>query len=275
MGGMVMDKAIKNIGIVFMLVTAGFLGFLILTPELVSAGTIIYVDDDNVGGPWDGSPANPFNLIQDGIDAAVSGDTVYVFNGTYAENVIVNKTVNLLGENRTNTYIMGDGTQDVVNVNKSWVNITGFTITNGGPAPGDAGIELDGVFSCNISYCNISDNLGEGIYMVSGSQNKIENNTILNNGLDGIYITMTSIQNLISNSTIFDNGWGISLDGASDLTESGWMAVLQTISRTAQSITTRKMVFTLEHRPLIISKIVPYMAMTTGPYSNPPTIIRS
>jgi parallel beta-helix repeat protein len=200
-----------------MLVTAGFLGFLILTPELVSAGTIIYVDDDNVGGPWDGSLANPYNMIQDGIDAAVTGDTVYVYNGTYTENVIVNKTVNLLGENSTNTYIMGDGTQDVVYVNKSWVNVTGFTITNGGPALGDAGIDLDGVFNCNISYSNISGNLGDGIYMTFGSQNKIENNTISNNGLDGIYITMTSIQNLISNSTIFDNGWGISLDGASDL----------------------------------------------------------
>ena len=46
------------------------------TPMNVSADQItIYVDDDNTSGTEDGSEANPYNTIQEGIDAASSGDT--------------------------------------------------------------------------------------------------------------------------------------------------------------------------------------------------------
>lgn len=51
----------------------------------------IYVDDDNVNGPWNGTWSNPFQSIQDGIDNASIGDTVYVFNGTYYERICTRK----------------------------------------------------------------------------------------------------------------------------------------------------------------------------------------
>ena len=58
------------------------------------SGFTIYVDDDNVEGPWDGSSCYPYKYIQDGINNASSDDTVFVRNGLYYENIIVNKKTN-------------------------------------------------------------------------------------------------------------------------------------------------------------------------------------
>lgn len=58
-----------------------------------SSSAIIYVDDNNTEGPWDGTLDHPYQFIQDGIDNASNGDTVFVFNGHYDENVVVDKTI--------------------------------------------------------------------------------------------------------------------------------------------------------------------------------------
>ncbi|HMA83526.1 MAG TPA: hypothetical protein VKP59_04790 [Candidatus Thermoplasmatota archaeon] len=55
--------------------------------------TVIYVNDDNISGPWDGSINNPYRCIQDGIDAAHDGDMVYVLTGRYHEHLLVNKSI--------------------------------------------------------------------------------------------------------------------------------------------------------------------------------------
>ena len=59
-----------------------------------SYGDTIYVDDDNTAGPWDGTIEHPYQFIQDGVDNAQNDDTVFVFNGTYFENVMINKKIN-------------------------------------------------------------------------------------------------------------------------------------------------------------------------------------
>ncbi|MCB0851409.1 MAG: hypothetical protein KDD63_04140, partial [Bacteroidetes bacterium] len=65
----------------------------------------IHVDADNTGGPWDGSKATPFHNIQDGIDYAVNGDTVFVNSGWYFENIRISKSLILLGQNPQTTLI--------------------------------------------------------------------------------------------------------------------------------------------------------------------------
>jgi len=90
-----------------------------------SEGNTIYVNDDNMQGPWDGSIEHPYQYIQDGIDKARNNDTVFVFRGTYTENLKIRlKSIELLGEDKEETIIQG-----TVALNFSRLTtVTGFTI---------------------------------------------------------------------------------------------------------------------------------------------------
>jgi parallel beta-helix repeat protein len=80
-----------------------------------------------------------YSTIQEAINAASDGDTVFVRNGTYYEHVCVNKTVSIVGQDRNTTTIDGNQTGTVVTVTTDNVNISGFTVQNG-----EAGLDLAG-----------------------------------------------------------------------------------------------------------------------------------
>ncbi len=88
----------------------------------VTKGGMITVDDD---GPAD------YKTIQEAIDAATPGDTIFVYAGTYPENVIVNKTVTLKGEDETKVIVTGGGSGTVFYVTADGVSIYYFTIRDG------------------------------------------------------------------------------------------------------------------------------------------------
>jgi len=101
----------------------------VLTP----LGTI-YVDDDNTEGPWDGSQEHPFQHIQDGINAAINGSSVYVYSGFYQERILINKSILLQGEFRENTVVDGDGFGKVFEIVVDGISLSDFTIQNGDEA---------------------------------------------------------------------------------------------------------------------------------------------
>lgn len=70
-----------------------------------TGASTIYVDDDNVTGPWDGSYEHPFQFIQDGINESDNGDTVFVLNGMYYECLKISKEISLIGEDNINTIL--------------------------------------------------------------------------------------------------------------------------------------------------------------------------
>jgi parallel beta-helix repeat protein len=151
-------------------------------------------------------PGN-FTSIQDAIDRSSNGYTVFVYNGTYYENIIIKKLICLKGEDKNITIIDGGMINDVISVYTSGVTISGFTIKNSGNTPMvDAGIELysnDNEIIGNI----VSDNgdYAVGIFLNESSNNIIKNNHIYRNGNEGIYLAR-SMNNFIQNNSIFNNG---------------------------------------------------------------------
>jgi parallel beta-helix repeat protein len=153
----------------------------------------IWVDDDFADDP----PNHKWNSVQEGVDDANNGDTVYVFNGTYHENVVVDKTVNLKGEDRRSTIIDGSGAKDVVYVSADWVNVTGFTVTRSG------GANYDGIALFYVEKCYITDNIvsynNRGIVLSYSSNNTVINNTASNN-YHGLYVWQSNNTIIVNNT---------------------------------------------------------------------------
>ncbi len=83
-------------------------------------GRILYVG---------GSGPNNYTSIQDAIDDALLGDTIFVYSGVYYENVRIYKSINLIGENEETTIIDGrNGT--AMEIVGSEINVSKFKIIN-------------------------------------------------------------------------------------------------------------------------------------------------
>ncbi|MCK5217305.1 MAG: hypothetical protein KAJ93_05935, partial [Methanosarcinales archaeon] len=68
--------------------------------------------------------------IQTAIDMAHQGDTIFVYNGTYTENVNVNNRITLRGEGANVVIIeAADSDDHVFEVSANYVHISGFKVT--------------------------------------------------------------------------------------------------------------------------------------------------
>ena len=167
-------------------------------------GNIIYVDDDNIEGPWDGSLEHPYCFIQQAIDNASYGDTIFVYPGRYKENIVIDKIITLIGEDRNTTIIDGMGRDSVIYLSANRVSISGFTIQNSGSNCKDAGISIQDSRDCDIEDNVICDNNYYGIWLENSSDSKIIDNIISDNKFIGIDIWYSNNCSIIGNN-ISDN----------------------------------------------------------------------
>ena len=148
-----------------------------------------------------GNGPNNYTRIQDAVDNANNGDTIFVYNGIYSENIhIFLEGISLIGENRNNTIISGDGRSGIY-ISANWINITGFTITNC-----SNGI---GLWNCsyNTFIGNRLFNNHIGIQIMDGDGISVINNVISNN--EGGIQVQSSVNINVSNNLISNNSNGI------------------------------------------------------------------
>jgi parallel beta-helix repeat protein len=169
----------------------------------VSNGNTLYV-----GGSGEGN----YSKIQDAIDNASDGDTVFVFSGTYYECILMDKSINLIGENQQSTIIDANHTGNVVQIFADQVILTGFTIQNSGNFMyNDRGLYIHSDNN-TIVECIVRNNI-RGVVFEYAHGNLFSKNYVHHNG-EGILINGYTSENYVTNNTVsYNDGFGISVGG--------------------------------------------------------------
>lgn len=146
--------------------------FMLLSCSICMADTV-YVEQSGGGD---------YTIIQEGIDNAYESDIVKIGPGTYHEEVIVNKSLEIIGSGPNVTFIVANKHAILI---ESSINVTISALSCTG---GDYGILARGkkvlVRNCILTGCGAS-----GISLDAGtSEYFIYNNTIVSNSKHGVSI---------------------------------------------------------------------------------------
>jgi parallel beta-helix repeat protein len=199
-------------GVLTLLISLLFLSTtLSLSGTAVPPATILYVDDDNTEGPWDGTLEHPFLHIQDAVDTAENNTAIYVFDGLYHENLRITKTLAVVGEHREHAIIEGRDSNGIVLIEGAErVYIHNFTIQHASYAvDNNFGISTNATRHVYLTK-NIIQNNDAGIVIGGGSEDCIVKGNMIRDNSIGIDLC-TSDRNLIYGNTITDNAMNLLL----------------------------------------------------------------
>jgi nitrous oxidase accessory protein NosD len=179
-----------------------------LTVSSYATSKIWIVDDD---GPAD------FRSIQEAINVAQDGDRIQVMDGSYFENLSIDKPITLQGVNPKLTTLYGGIIIETSGIVVDSLRLVGpgkwdrlHTYSYGVQTLSNQSLSLgqrQDVWGTVVSNC-VFDNWVIPIFLGGGDGSKIVNNTIFNSdeGID-----LDTFDNNISNNKINVGGWGISI----------------------------------------------------------------
>ena len=176
-----------------------------------SSGRILIVDDDAEIDPDNLT----WNTISDALDHAKRMDTINVYNGTYFENLNIDKDVDIIGQScdlygddLDGIIIDGGLNSDVISITSYGVFIKGISVENSGDQC--AGFNIQS-YSTTIEKCG-SKNNHFGILCDETYSIILSKNNLTNNNEAGIYLRSSYNDLTIYDNTISYNGAGILCD---------------------------------------------------------------
>jgi len=157
-----------------------------------------------------------YTSIQAAIDNATQNHTVYVSAGVYYENIVINTSINLKGEDKQTTIINGNHSGNVVLIKESGqANISGFSIQNSGPFESSTTNAAIKILSDENTISNsIFQNNNIGIYSTHTNNNTYSHNIFDNNTMYGAYLYSSSDYTMISDNIFKNNYCGLRIKGS-------------------------------------------------------------
>jgi hypothetical protein len=188
------------------------LALAVIVPFLTFAGhdKKIYVDK-KASSNQDGSSKHPYKTITQALKKANKNTKIYVSKGTYHENLVVPKSVEIFGQGREETIIVARTDDD----SAVYLN-GGSTLNKLGIKNGKNGVKVADGGRVKIIKCKIEDNNKDGVIIYAGKLNDsnkvtISETEIKNNGHNGVRSEKRNL--VINESDINSNGSdGVSLE---------------------------------------------------------------
>lgn len=115
------------------------------------------------------------NELQNVINQAQQGETIYLDNQIYRGPITISKPLTIIGQ--AHTVIEGDGEQDVITVQADDVTIQSVIVKQSGKGKQQAGILIDKVNRTKIDS-NTFQQVQNGIFIRGGTDHEIINNDI-------------------------------------------------------------------------------------------------
>lgn len=199
----------------------------------------LIISDDSEGKEINVKPNGDTkeNLIQDAVNNSESGDIINVFNGTYYGSLIINKSIDIVGNNTNDVILNGNIYYHTINITAARVTVKSLTLisalqnsTNGINIENQSNITISrirakgyhigiGIYNSTNIYIenNKVTNNSFGIGTVNSAKSVISSNTGERNYISGITVTHHSFNIIVKDNRCFQNDYGLTVHNSNDI----------------------------------------------------------